>query len=371
MTKSRKIILISNGFYPEISPRSFRATELAKEFVRQGHKVVVYSKFRDFDYSEFLKGNPMDFRMWSPDRFPRIPQWKGRLGSLFSRGIARLLLLLFEYPGIEDMFKVKRLLKKESGYDLMISFSVPYPVHWGVAWSRSKTHPIANKWVADCGDPYMGAETDNFIKLFYFKYFEKWFSRKASIITIPKIEMIENYYKEFHHKIIAIPQGFSFKNKIKTAPKNKVPTFAFAGSFIPKIRDPRPLLNYMTSLNEDFRFIIYSNNFSLVKKFKEKLNDKLILKEYIPREELLIELSEMDFLINIGYDPVHQVPSKLIDYAIADRPVFNISGSFSELQFIEFLNGNYENAMILPDITSYRIENVSASFLDLIYESGS
>ena len=34
-------LLVSVSFYPENSPRSFRATELAKELCRQGHKVLV------------------------------------------------------------------------------------------------------------------------------------------------------------------------------------------------------------------------------------------------------------------------------------------------------------------------------------------
>ena len=104
----------------------------------------------------------------------------------------------------------------------------------------------------------------------------------------------------------------------------------------------------------------------MVKHYKEKLVNKLILREYIPRDELLLQLSKMDFLINIGYNPVHQVPSKLIDYSIADRPVFNISDSFNEIQLLEFLEGNYKNAMILPNIEAYKIENVGASFLNLI-----
>lgn len=35
----RKILIISRSFYPMNSPRSFRTTELAKEFARQGHEV--------------------------------------------------------------------------------------------------------------------------------------------------------------------------------------------------------------------------------------------------------------------------------------------------------------------------------------------
>ncbi|MCK5338692.1 MAG: hypothetical protein KAJ50_07770, partial [Bacteroidales bacterium] len=94
--------------------------------------------------------------------------------------------MFFEYPAIEEMFKVKKILKNENGYDLLISFAVPFPVHWGTAWARTKNHEIAKVWVADCGDPYMGNTNDSFRKLFYFKYPEKWFCKKTDFITIPK-----------------------------------------------------------------------------------------------------------------------------------------------------------------------------------------
>ncbi len=44
MSHKLRLLLVSNAFYPEISPRSYRATELAREFCRQGHDVVVVTK---------------------------------------------------------------------------------------------------------------------------------------------------------------------------------------------------------------------------------------------------------------------------------------------------------------------------------------
>ena len=69
----KKILLVTNGFFPEISPRSYRATELAKEFCRQGHEVTVISKLREYNYSEFLSEWPINLKMWEKSRFPRIP----------------------------------------------------------------------------------------------------------------------------------------------------------------------------------------------------------------------------------------------------------------------------------------------------------
>ena len=38
---NKRILIVGRTFFPEQSPRSFRTTELAKEFARQGHQVEV------------------------------------------------------------------------------------------------------------------------------------------------------------------------------------------------------------------------------------------------------------------------------------------------------------------------------------------
>lgn len=363
----KKILLVSNGFFPEISPRSHRATELAREFARQGHEVTVLSKFRDFDYSEFMKESMITIRMWNKQTFPVIPDFKNKLLSIFSRVMTRTLLTLFEYPGIEEMFKVKRKLKNENGYDIMISFAVPYPVHWGVAWSRSQKHAIANLWVADCGDPYMGDVLDSFRKPFYFGYLEKWFCRKADFISIPIESARQAYYKEFHSKIRIIPQGFDFtiKGRYENEPLNEVPTFAYSGGFLPGARDPRPLMHYLTKLYLPFKFLLFTNRPDLFADFEEKLKGKLYISSYIPRNELLTVLKGTDFLINFDNNTTFNSPSKLIDYAIVNRPVLNIKRNFNENDLLAFLNGDYKKQMSLPDIERYHIKNVADLFLDL------
>lgn len=170
------------------------------EFSRQGHDVTVITRFRNHDYKNFLSESPICLRMWSKYRLKEVPNIGGRWTRLLARIINRVLKVLFEYPTIEDMFKLKKILKHENGYNLLISFAVPYPVHWGVAWSRTRKHKIAGKWIADCGDPYMGDILDTFRKPFYFKYIEMWFSRKADFLTIPIEGAIDGYYPEFHRK---------------------------------------------------------------------------------------------------------------------------------------------------------------------------
>ena len=208
---SKKILIVTRSFYPTNSPRSFRASELAKEFARQGHEVTVLTSKKeehlDYELKHHLKIKDLGTPRW------KLITLKGsKISVLAKRAINRFLKLFFEFPDFEYVSLVKKALKEESGYDLLISIAVPYPIHWGVAKSRNEKHPIAKTWVADCGDPYMFAEFDTFKKMFYFKYLEKGFSRKADYITIPRVEMIGNFYEEFHNKIHPIPQGFRFED---------------------------------------------------------------------------------------------------------------------------------------------------------------
>jgi len=368
MESKKKILLISNGFFPEISPRSFRATELAIEFARQGHDVTVYSKYRDYNYIEFLSRNKLKFHMWSKSKYLNFPEFKGKVGKLITRSIKRFLLMLIEYPAIEDMFKVKNALKGESDYDLLISFAVPFPVHWGVTWARTKKHPISKVWISDCGDPYMGNLTDSFKKLFYFKYVEKWWCRKTDYISIPVESARPAYYKEFHSKIVVIPQGFNINDiNIKGLyVQNPVPTFAYTGMFIPGVRDPREFLDHLVTINQPFKFFIYTKDLSLLQPYRDSLKENLIINDYIPRKELIIKIAKMDFLVNFDNNTNIQIPSKLIDYKFSGRPVFNIPANFDVDIFNEFLNGNYTHAHEIGNISQFDIRNIALKFTSIV-----
>ena len=363
-----KILLVTNAFYPEISPRSYRATELAREFSRLGHEVVVITKFRNFDYSDFNRETPIVIKMWRRKKLPSISIARRNPWSLITRGIKRFLMVLLEYPAIEDMFHVRKILRVEKGYDMMISFAVPYPVHWGVAWARTGNRRIAPVWIADCGDPYMGDVLDSFRKPFYFAYLEKWFCRKAEYVTIPVNSAISAYYPEFHYKIRTIPQGFRFELTVspQIQPIREVPEFAYAGRFLQGIRDPGPLLDFLSGTEIPFRFHVFTDQPNYLNNYLEPLKGKLIISGYIPRERLLKELSEMDFLINFDNNTTLNIPSKLIDYSITGRPVLNIRKDFSVESIRAFLSGDYSGRMELPDPMHYHIRNVSGQFLGLL-----
>jgi len=369
MTK-KKILIVSSSFYPMNSPRSFRTTELVKEFSREGHKVTLLTPKNDQHHIPFEEEYGVTIKDLGPLQLPEIELKDSKgISRLLKRALRRGLLQFFEYPDIELMFKVRKALRKESGYDLLISIAVPHPIHWGVAWTRQKNNHIADTWAADCGDPYMGHTLDSFNKLFYFKYFEKYFCRKADFITVPLEEAKKAYYPEFRDKIRVIPQGFNFDEveiDHSSYNSNSVPTFAYAGGFIPGGRDPRVFLDYLVGINQPYKFIIYTKNKGLVEPYLKSSNGQIEIRDYIPRKELLKILSRMDFLVNFENDTKRQLPSKLIDYYLAGRPVLNVSSNEIDTEVItQFLKGNYSNKYNYNGVDQYRIENVCNRFLAL------
>jgi len=365
----KNILLVSNAFYPENSPRSHRATELAKELVCQGHTVKVITHNRE-DVKGFCDSHGIVFKDLGKLTWP-VPRIKGiGLIRLFWRVIVRFSTLLFEYPMVQLVSLVKKSLKNEKGYDLLISIAVPYPIHWGVAAAIGKVNNIAKVWVADCGDPYMGQENDTFTAPFYFGWIEKWFCRKADYVTVPTLSAIKGYYKEFHSKIKVIPQGFKFEDLelYKGKKDTSKVIFGYGGMFIPGRRDPSEFLAYLNSLDEtyQFEFHIYTKTPALVQTYIEGSKGRIQLKALVKRNELLFEMSKMDFVVNFENIGTTQTPSKLIDYVMIQKPIFAVKNQ--ELQkgmLLEFLHGDYSNAKTIENPDQYRIENIIKRFLNI------
>ena len=359
-----KILIVSGSFYPENSPRSFRTTELAKEFCRLGHNVMVYIPSHDYDYTEFQKEWPITIKTYKP-----IPEKRRFVGiSLVDRIIFHYVHWLFIPTAFQNMKSVVKSVQYESGYDLLITIAVPHYIHWSVGKLYGKGHKIAKTWIADCGDPFMLAGSLAQKPPFWFKPLEKRWCRLCDYIAVPTDTSYQGYYPEFKDKIRVIPQGFNFEDVVLPEyRKNDIPTFAFAGSLIPGKRDPKHLLDWLSALDIPFRFVAYGSNVrQFMEPYQQRLGDKLVIESPISRDRLLPILAKMDFLINIGNGTKVQTPSKLIDYTLTKRPILTIeSNDIKEKTLMEFLYGDYSHKDAPIDISQYDIHNVAQQFLEL------
>jgi len=362
-----KIVIISRTIYPRLAPRSHRATELAKELARRGHQVTLYALLGSYDYSQFIRDTGVIVKNLGKSRFGNINSDSKTSSNLILKALKKMFGRFIYFPDIELIPMVKKVIKKEKSIDYLITVAVPFANHFGAALARQKYgQNIIKCWVSDCGDPFMGNSFEKYP--FYFSFIEKWWCRKTDFITIPIEEARNGYYKEFHHKLRVIPQGFDFFNiQLADYKGNNIPHFAYSGNVYPYKRDPSKFLEYLCSLvGKDFRFIVYTQTPEIFQKYKSCLKEKLIINSFIPRENLLKDLSKMDFLINIRNNSTTQQPSKLIDYYLTKRPILEIGSSFEEKEYFdEFLDSNYSHKLVQYDISQYDISKVADKFLEL------
>lgn len=366
-----KILIISQHIFPIQTPRANRATELVKELARQGHDVTVYAVLGKYDYSQFEQKYKVQVKK-IPIRFQCHPYTSDGTDTrvFIDKVLGKLFGKLLEFPNIEFKYRIVKIIKQEKKFDLLISIADPHHIHWGCSKAKEKL-PLnfPTVWIADCGDPFM-ANVDNKFHLKYYAKYERQFCELCDYITVPVKEAIKAYFPEFQDKIKVIPQGFLFRYPLTETNnyiKNKVPTFAYAGIFYKDIRHPGIFLDFLCTLNFEFKFVIYTKYKELVLPYQSKLKEKLILKDPISRDKLLLELEKMDFLVNIeNENSPSQIPSKLIDYAIANRPILSINNLNFKAEIVhDFLKGDYNERFIVHDLQQYQIANVVNEFLML------
>jgi len=364
-----KILIITRTFYPATNPRSFRSSELAKEFSID-HEVTVMLPTPSQSQHEYA--HKYGFSIVDMGRLvlrPVGPSHKRIIGHL-RNVIRRIGSLFIEYPDIELSWRVAQRLKELPDYDLVLSIAMPYTIHWGVSWAISRKKINNGTWVADCGDPYVGLKNDTFKKPFYFKYIEKWSFRKFDYISIPIEEARSHYFEEFHSKIRIIPQAFKFEDIPKS--DNEVisrpyPHFVYGGSLNMKVRNPRELIEYLLVKNEPFKFVVYTPNGHIINDLVERSNGRVEVRTIVPRYDFLRAIHEYDFVVNIDYSSDGQRPSKLIDYALVGKPILSLrTGAFDSTLVDEFMKGDYTRAHVVEKIDQYRIENVVSQFMDLV-----
>lgn len=358
----KKIVIISANTFPYVSPRANRSHELAKEFVKRGHDVTLYSLQGNINYSELELKYNIKYKNLGNSKFGIISNDGSSKSNIFIKILKYTFLGKYiDFPNSELIFSVYSILKEEKKIDTLLTIAHPFSINWGVLFFLKFNKKNFKKWISDCGDPFFN---NPIIKpKSYFKHLERLWSKETNIITIPIREAKGSYFIEAQNKIKIIPQGFDNSNIIlEKYNTNTIPTFSYAGSFYIDHRNPIVFLEYLCSLDINFRFICYTSS-KLINRYKTLLKDKLIIKSPIERSKLIVELSKMDFLINISNNSDNQLPSKLIDYALTKRPILEIDSSFKQIEiFQEFMKGDYSNQLMIENIEKYDIKNVVDQF---------
>jgi hypothetical protein len=390
------ILVTSYYFYPDNTPRAFRAYELVKELARQRQKVTVHIPDNGFDYTDMelkygikiVKVKPGVFLNRNRGGKGRVhkpptaggssPKEEGPLKSSLRKLRRKTFLKIYfdDRPTEYSYTLARSLLGSKEAYDAVVSIGLPFSVHVGTAIAVYLRKTLAGVRIADYGDPFSKNLNRADTHQRWHSRLEKFVLGAFDYITVPIGDAVESYldFKD-EGRIKVIPQGICFDEvEIAEYTRNEVPTFVYGGNFYRRLRNPRGLMDFLAALDEDFRFILYTNtagmdNMSLLGPFKEKLGKKLEIRHFVPRLDFIREASKADFLVNIDNLSTNQLPSKIIDYALSGRPILSFGqDSFSPSLFREFLRGEFGGGLKV-DVDKYDIKNVCEKFLMLIEQT--
>ena len=376
---SKGIVITSYYFPPENTPRSFRTIELAKYFAKNGWKVIVVIPNYDQDYTSLERKHNftvIQTEGWFSNKFHGNEKAHERKSRILKN--QRLKSVLRYFIGSKDIGFYRPLLKTlektnnqaELKNFYFLAIGLPISVTMGTAIFMKRHGIMPDKAIAEYGDPYYYNPYIN--RFFLHKYLEKKVLKRYETITVTtsKITHCFTHYKPVD-KVVTIPQGFDLDAiEIPEYKNNSIPTFAYAGSFYDNEWETTDkFMRFLTSIEQDFRFVVYTDvkmkigdGVKMILPYKDKLGDKLVLRDLIPRSEVIPKLAGMNFLVYIEADVAS--PSKLIDYTISGRPILLIDEEKKyKALFLKYLNGDYiDNYRNTVDLNKYDINNIGESF---------
>lgn len=340
-----KFLIISFYNIDDVTPRAFRTKELKEIFEERGHTV------------DCITPNVINKQAASLKKH-------NKLKSLI------LNALKFILPGGKDLgwslSVMPSMVNNDIEYDAVISIGLPFSVHLSTCFLRMKSKLKGKVFFADYGDPYAKALGNKFI---FASVIERLVLSKFDWVILPHEAMFKAFEEVVNQKKIVIcPQTVKAENYSlkKYIPTEKI-RFVYAGLLYPTIREPDEFIEIIKGLDVDFEFTVFTDfnniqSIEIFKRYKFILGSKLKLKPSINRAECIKELSGFDFIVNFENNNAIQVPSKLIDYSIAGRPVLSIDKNISKEKINSFLNRDY-SSFIKYSLDNHKRADVYESIL--------
>jgi glycosyltransferase involved in cell wall biosynthesis len=231
-----------------------------------------------------------------------------------------------------------RALCRATRYDAMISVSHPFTPHL-VALSVKRRFP-ALRWVADIGDPFSLLDE---IPLNNSSLYRRLNCRAektvlehsdAIAVTVERCRFAyEAAFPASAAKIAVIPPLLSLSMTTYATPDfaNGQTHLVFIGTLYRDLRDPAYLLALFAALlrrRKDLHLHFFGALNDCASYFdtaSDALAHNLHLHGTVARDTIAGAMRAADILVNIGNITSHQLPSKLVEYAAAARPILNLA----------------------------------------------
>lgn len=337
-----RILLVTHDYSPLPSPRAFRWTALAEDFVqRHGAEVDVITRAVAGSAAFEVKGGVRLFRVGralSGGSGTSAPpsSWKALL-----RGLWRMLRWP-DYAG-PWYFPATRQAKKlltEKEYDYLISVSHPFTGH--LVGLRIQRWRPRLKWMIDIGDPFAFLEEPPANNTKLYRTLNYWIERKilarADRISVTTTQTALRYIQLFalaQEKITVIPPLLAvIPRATAMTSSGGCKKLVYFGTLYREIRSPEPVLRLFRALVERFPQIEAELHFygavnDCADLFSGK-SDRVFVHGLVSRDEVERLRTQADILIHLGNKTNLQLPSKTVEYMASGKPIVNFVNSVED-----------------------------------------
>lgn len=374
--KGENLLIVSFSYAPMLNPRAFRWTALAEEFVRRGVRVRVVCSWQP-DLASLQTIDGVEIHRVGNRFIERARAFLAHLRGRLSRGSAEPSLQKpvapigsmvgwiwrqVAWPDTTCVWYAAALRKAEALLQetpdaTIVSVSPTFTAALvGNAITRRQN---GFRWVLDMGDPFSIADESPANNFWLYSWLNRRVEcglfRNADAVILTNTNVQQRYmelYPECADRLHVIPpllSGAFLQPEMQPAVPLALDDpirIVYVGSLYRQLRRPDFLLALFMGLVEaggirrlELHFFgeTHECNDAFVP-YANQIGRTIHLHGVVPREAAFTTIREAAIVVNLGNTNPCQLPSKLVEYAAAGKPILNIvqnSGEASE----DFLKG--------------------------------
>lgn len=385
LVNGEELLIVSFSYAPMLNPRAFRWTALAEEFVRRWVRVRVVCSWQP-GAASLQVINGVEIHRVGNRFVERIRALLARLrgrppiegaGTSLQKPVAPLGSMVgwiwrqIAWPDTSCVWYPAALRKavallRETPNATIVSVSPTFTAALvGNAITRRQS---GLRWVLDMGDPFSIANESpaNNFRIYgeLNRRVEREVFRNADAVTLTNATVRQRYAELYHecadrlHVIppllinAAVPHAERAAARMASDDPIRI---VYAGSLYRKLRRPDFLLALFMGLVEaggDRRLELhfFGDTHECTDAFAPYANligRSIQLHGVVPQEDALAAVREATIVVNLGNTNPCQLPSKLVEYAAAGKPILNITRN-SKDAFEDFMKG-YRAILNLSD----------------------
>jgi glycosyltransferase involved in cell wall biosynthesis len=356
-----RLLIVSAIYAPDTSPRAYRWSAIAETWAAHGHTVDIVAAWKPGDarcetrngVSVHRVGGAIE-RLRSllcrsshravgdPAAAPaaRRSLLRGLAKAIYSATLKQLFWPDYAFHWYPAATAAALRLCRANRYDAMISVSHPFTAHL-VGRAVKSRHPKL-RWIVDIGDPFSLLDEIALNNRVLYgalnRHVEQSILMRSDAIAVTVERCRQDYLAAFTvapEKIAVIPPLLSLPQRTAVRPYCFPPGrhLVFVGTLYRALRDPSPLLALFTALRarrQDLHLHFFgavNDCMSCFDGVRDEIGRSIHLHGMVDRDTVAAAMAAADVLVNIGNLTAHQLPSKLVEYAAAAKPILNLAAT--------------------------------------------